>query len=70
MDFKYFIIYEQDKEEQEVEEDCDEPAKGQLMLKCPFVALNLPKNQRKFSRIFALAFKKRPNQKNKVTLYL
>ena len=62
MDFKYFIFYEQDKEEQEVEEDCDEPAKGQLMLKCPFVALNLPKNQRKFSRISALASKKRLNQ--------
>ena len=45
-------------------------AKGQLIYKCPFGVFKSPKkNNKNFSRISALASKKRSNQKNKGTLY-
>ena len=41
------------------------PAKGQLILKCPFGVFKSPKKPNEiFSRISALASKKRSNQKN------
>ena len=44
--------------------------KGQLILKCPFGVFKSPKKTNKcFSRISALASKKRSNQKDKGTLY-
>ena len=47
-----------------------EIVKGQLILKCPFGVFKSPKkNHEIFSRISALASKKRSNQKNKDTLY-
>ena len=45
-------------------------AKGQLISKCPFGVFESSKNHNEiFSRISALASKKRSNQKNKGTLY-
>ena len=38
--------------------------KGQLISKCPFGVFKSPKKQQKFSRISALASKKRLNQKS------
>ena len=44
--------------------------KGQLISKCPFGVKNFfQKTNKFFSRISALASKKRSNQKNKGTLY-
>ena len=46
------------------------PAKGQLISKCPFgVKISSKKTNKFFSRISALASKKRSNQKNKGTLH-
>ena len=43
-------------------------AKGHLISKCPFGVFKSPKKNEIFSRISALASKKRSNQKNKGTL--
>ena len=53
------------KEDVEAQKSAQSSAKGQLILKCPLVSSNLPKNQ----EVFFLATKKRSNQKNTGTLY-
>ena len=59
------LVAQLTKEDVEAQKSAQSSAKGQLILKCPLVSSNLPKNQ----EIFFLPTNKRSNQKNTGTLY-